>query len=193
MDDLLTFKQQLDHLLSHAFNAANNAESWQEKFSNTLKESFEFFLNQRQNKPAELIAKYLDKNLRAGSKNDEDVEWMLKKVLVLFRFIQGKDVFEAFYKKDFAKRLLLSKSASVDAGRLKCVDSCHSLSRDPLLILGVVEKNVLSGLKMECGSGFTGKLEGMFKDMETSKDLMTSFKVFFVDSETFPGTRHAVS
>lgn len=28
---------------------------------------------------------------------------------------QGKDVFEAFYKKDLAKRLLLGKSASVDA------------------------------------------------------------------------------
>lgn len=30
----------------------------------------------------------------------------------------GKDVFEAFYKKDLAKRLLLGKSASVDAERL---------------------------------------------------------------------------
>lgn len=27
----------------------------------------------------------------------------------------GKDVFEAFYKKDLAKRLLLGKSASFDA------------------------------------------------------------------------------
>ena len=29
--------------------------------------------------------------------------------------LPGKDVFEAFYKKDLAKRLLLGKSASVDA------------------------------------------------------------------------------
>lgn len=29
--------------------------------------------------------------------------------------ITGKDIFEAFYKKDLAKRLLLGKSASVDA------------------------------------------------------------------------------
>ena len=29
----------------------------------------------------------------------------------------GKDVFEAFYKKDLAKRLLVGKSASVDAER----------------------------------------------------------------------------
>ena len=30
-------------------------------------------------------------------------------------FLLGKDVFEAFYKKDLAKRLLVGKSASVDA------------------------------------------------------------------------------
>lgn len=30
-------------------------------------------------------------------------------------FFVGKDVFEAFYKKDLAKRLLVGKSASVDA------------------------------------------------------------------------------
>lgn len=29
--------------------------------------------------------------------------------------VAGKDVFEAFYKKDLAKRLLVGKSASVDA------------------------------------------------------------------------------
>lgn len=39
----------------------------------------------------------------------------LDRVLILFRYIQGKDVFEAFYKRDLAKRLLLGKSASFDA------------------------------------------------------------------------------
>lgn len=37
---------------------------------------------------------------------------MLKGIKLLF---SGKDVFEAFYKKDLAKRLLVGKSASVDA------------------------------------------------------------------------------
>lgn len=73
--------------------------------------------------------------------------------MVLFRFIHGKDVFEAFYKKDLAKRLLVGKSASVDA-----------------------EKSMLSKLKQECGGGFTSKLEGMFKDMELSKDINIAFK-----------------
>lgn len=28
----------------------------------------------------------------------------------------------------------------------------------------------------ECGAAFTSKLEGMFKDMELSKDIMIQFK-----------------
>jgi len=40
----------------------------------------------------------------------------------------GKDVFEAFYKKDLAKRLLVGKSASVDAEKSmlsKLKQGCH--------------------------------------------------------------------
>jgi cullin-4 len=120
-----------------------------------MKESFENLINQRQNKPAEVIAKYVDSKLRAGNKEstEEELEKILDKIMVLFRFIHGKDVFEAFYKKDLAKRLLVGKSASVDA-----------------------EKSMLSKLKQECGGGFTSKLEGMFKDMELSKDIMLAFK-----------------
>ena len=43
------------------------------------------------------------------------METVMDRVMVLFRYINGKDVFEAFYKKDLAKRLLLNKSASFDA------------------------------------------------------------------------------
>lgn len=35
---------------------------------------------------------------------------------------------------------------------------------------------MISKLKAECGSGFTAKLEGMFRDVELSRDVMTSFR-----------------
>ena len=35
---------------------------------------------------------------------------------------------------------------------------------------------MISKLKAECGSGFTSKLEGMFKDVELSRDVMASFR-----------------
>ncbi|KAJ3381845.1 Cullin-4A [Chytriomyces hyalinus] len=62
-----------------------------------------------------------------------------------------KDVFEAVYKKDLAKRLL-GKSSSVDS-----------------------EKSMLSKLKVKCSTAFTSKLENMFKDIETSKAFVTTF------------------
>ena len=84
--------------------------------------------------------------------------WYLALIQLIFSdhacaILLGKDVFEAFYKKDLAKRLLVGKSASVDA-----------------------EKSMLSKLKQECGAAFTSKLEGMFKDMELSKDVLVHFK-----------------
>ena len=135
VQDLLRFKSQLNDVLSKAFFTApalKQSEEWPEKFSNTLKESFGSFMNRRQNKPAELIARFIDKMLKAGTKevSEEELESTLDQVLVLFRFIHGKDVFEAFYKKDLAKRLLLGKSASFD-----------------------LEKSMLGKLRAECGPG----------------------------------------
>uniref|UniRef100_A0A8B9QAQ4 Cullin 4A n=1 Tax=Apteryx owenii TaxID=8824 RepID=A0A8B9QAQ4_APTOW len=153
VQELLDFKDKVDHIIEVCFQK-------NEKFINLMKESFETFINKRPNKPAELIAKYVDSKLRAGNKEatDEELERILDKIMIIFRFIHGKDVFEAFYKKDLAKRLLVGKSASVDA-----------------------EKSMLSKLKHECGAAFTSKLEGMFKDMELSKDVM------YMQNQSDPG------
>ncbi|CAH3104933.1 unnamed protein product [Porites lobata] len=159
VQDLLDFKEQLDSIIEDAFMRS-------EKFVNSMKDAFEAFINKRPNKPAELIAKFVDSKLRAGNKEatEEELEKLLDRIMVLFRFIHGKDVFEAFYKKDLAKRLLVGKSASVDA-----------------------EKSMLSKLKQECGAAFTSKLEGMFKDMELSKDVLVHFKQF-LQHQDLPGS-----
>lgn len=154
VQELLDFKDKMDTIVAECF--AKN-----EKFINSLKEAFEYFINQRTNKPAELIAKFVDTKLRSGNKesSEEEFEKILDKIMVLFRFIHGKDIFEAFYKKDLAKRLLVGKSASVDA-----------------------EKSMLLKLKQECGSAFTSRLEGMFKDMELSRELVINFKQYLINA-----------
>ncbi|KAF3930660.1 Cullin-4B [Dactylella cylindrospora] len=170
---LLELKSSLDHILKVSFNN-------DEELAHALRESFETFINEQRkgagyknnSKPSEMIAKYMDLLLRSGIKaisastgadgeetmgmGDEDVQLshQLDQALDLFRFIHGKDVFEAFYKKDLARRLLLGRSASADA-----------------------EKAMLSKLKTECGSGFTMNLEIMFKDIDISKENMASFKL----------------
>lgn len=165
VQELLDFKDRMDVVVNECFQA-------NEKFHNSLKEAFENFINIRPNKPAELIAKFVDSKLKAGNKKstEEELEKLLDKIMVLFRFIHGKDVFEAFYKKDLAKRLLVDKSASIDA-----------------------EKSMLCKLKQECGAGFTSKLEGMFKDMELSRELAAPFKQYLKNTQPSGSIEMSVS
>ncbi|RMX93773.1 hypothetical protein D0867_14093 [Hortaea werneckii] len=103
----------------------------------------------------------LEKAVDGAEENNEDEEVdedteiniQLDQVLDLFRFLQGKAVFEAFYKKDLARRLLMARSASSDA-----------------------ERSMLTRLKTECGAGFTQNLEQMFKDVELAREEMQSYK-----------------
>lgn len=50
VQDLLDFKDKMDHIVHNCFDH-------NDKFMNSLREAFEFFINQRSNKPAELIGK----------------------------------------------------------------------------------------------------------------------------------------
>lgn len=122
-----------------------------------MKEVFEMFINKRLNKLVEFIVKYVDLKFCVGNKEviDEEFEKMLDKIMIIFRFIYGKDVFEVFYKKDLVKCLLVGKSVFVD-----------------------VEKLMLFKFKYECGVVFISKFEGMFKDMEFFKDIMIQFKQY---------------
>ncbi|GAA5969499.1 hypothetical protein JCM11641_008134 [Rhodosporidiobolus odoratus] len=147
--NLIAFRHKAQALVKECFQA-------DEDFRGSVNSAFQFFVNKRENKPAEMMAKYLDAKLRSGNKGMDDaaLEATLNDVLYLFRFTQGKDIFEAFYKRDLAKRLLLNKSASFDA-----------------------ERSMLLKLKDECGPGFTQKLELMFKDMELSSDVMSAYSL----------------
>ncbi|KAL1956016.1 hypothetical protein VTO42DRAFT_7831 [Malbranchea cinnamomea] len=170
---LLKFKEDLDNIAKKSFHQNDT-------LNNTLREAFETFINQNRRtestwgtdnpKPGEMIAKYVDLLLRGGIKairgrdaqsrgadgvlvdEDSEVNKQLDQVLELFRFVHGKAVFEAFYKNDLARRLLMGRSASDEA-----------------------EKGMLSRLKSECGAAFTHNLESMFKDMDLARDDMAAY------------------
>ncbi|KAJ9602844.1 hypothetical protein H2200_012624 [Cladophialophora chaetospira] len=138
-------------------------------------------------KPGEMIAKHVDLLLKGGVKavprlqqatkpelsgkpeeehdfddntanEDAEINQHLSNALDLFRFVHGKAVFEAFYKKDLARRLLMGRSASFDA-----------------------ERNMLTRLKNECGAAFTHNLESMFKDMDLAREEMMSYNQLLDD------------
>lgn len=85
-------------------------------FIYALTDAFAVGFKIRRNKPAEMIAKYVDKAMRKGQGSTSDAEFqaLLDSALALYRFTDDKDVFRTFYHRSLAKRLLLDKTASDD-------------------------------------------------------------------------------
>ncbi|KAF4551128.1 Cullin-like protein 3 [Elsinoe fawcettii] len=189
---LLSLKRRLDNVWRSPFqrdeNLGHGLREAFDKFMNKTKKG-ESTWGTDNSKIGEMIAKYVDMLLRGGSKaipteltvskrdgghededddagldEDAEVNAQLDQVLDLFRFIHGKAVFEAFYKKDLAKRLLMGRSASADA-----------------------ERSMLTRLKTECGAGFTQNLEQMFKDVELGREEMAGYKDRLEEMHQKPG------
>jgi len=73
--------------------------------------------------------------------------------MVLFKYIEDKDVFQTFYTTKLSKRLIHNVSYSDEA-----------------------EASMIAKLKEACGFEYTNKLQRMFTDMSLSKDLTDQFK-----------------
>eukprot|EP01121_Diplochlamys_sp_Union-15-3_P009627 TRINITY_DN2624_c0_g3_i1.p1 TRINITY_DN2624_c0_g3~~TRINITY_DN2624_c0_g3_i1.p1 ORF type:complete len:772 (-),score=134.47 TRINITY_DN2624_c0_g3_i1:29-2344(-) len=106
-------------------------------------------------KSPELLAKYCDMLLKKSPKNPEEQETtrILDDVMLVFKYIEDKDVFQTFYSKMLAKRLIHSTSASE-----------------------YLEGQMISRLKQNCGYEYTSKLARMFNDMSLSRELQERFK-----------------
>jgi cullin 4 len=187
----LSLYKQIDRIYINAFQRNKDfayalRDAFEEIMNKTKKSSATH--NTDNTKQGEMIAKYVDLLLRGGHRaiptsvakayapqhnaEEEDNEVdeqdtimndQLDQVLDLFRFLHGKAVFEAFYKKDLARRLLMGRSASADA-----------------------ELSMLTRLKNECGEGFTHNLEVMFKDIELSKEEIAEHKNRVAEPDSRP-------
>jgi cullin 3 len=81
-------------------------------------QAFQTFINVNAKAP-EYISLFIDENLKKGlkGKSEDEVDVVLEKTIILFRFLLDKDVFERYYKAHLAKRLLNNRSVSEDAER----------------------------------------------------------------------------
>ncbi|KAJ6508165.1 Cullin [Mycena sanguinolenta] len=106
-------------------------------------------------KSPELLAKHADLLLRKNNKmvEEDDLEAALNRVMVLFKYIEDKDVFQQFYTTKLSKRLIHGVSASDES-----------------------EASMISKLKEACGFEYTNKWQRIFTDMSLSKDLTDQFK-----------------
>jgi len=73
--------------------------------------------------------------------------------MIVFKYIEDKDVFQKYYSKFLAHRLVKNVSASDDS-----------------------EANMISKLKQACGYDYTHKLHQMYRDYGISKGLNEKFK-----------------
>ncbi|THG92768.1 hypothetical protein EW026_g8250 [Hermanssonia centrifuga] len=147
VEDVLALKDKCDGIWMKAFQSDREVESG-------LNEAFETFINKNDKAP-EFISLFIDDNLKKGlkGKTDAEVDAVLDKTIIVFRYLTDKDVFDRYYKGHLAKRLLLGRSVSDDA-----------------------ERGMLAKLKVECGYQFTQKMEGMFHDMRISADTMQAYR-----------------
>jgi cullin 3 len=152
---VLELKTKYDHILREAF-------SNEPKMKSCVVEGFSSFINANPKTP-EFVSLFIDENLKKGikGKSEAETDAILDNATVLFRYIKDKDVFERYYKSHLAKRLLQGRSVSDDA-----------------------ERGMLAKLRLVAGYAFTTKLEGMFKDMKTSRDIMDDYKKHLSQSRT---------
>ncbi|EMC96363.1 hypothetical protein BAUCODRAFT_33693 [Baudoinia panamericana UAMH 10762] len=103
----------------------------------------------------EMLAKHADNVLKRSTKatEEDDMEKLLNQVMTIFKYIEDKDVFQKFYSRNLAKRLVNGTSANADA-----------------------ETSMISKLKDASGFEYTNKLQRMFQDMQTSKDLNAAYE-----------------
>lgn len=157
-------KAYIDALLEvHTQYAAlvQNAFVGESEFVRSLDNACREYVNRNKvcaknsNRSPEVLAKHADNVLKRSTKatEEDDMEKLLEQIMTIFKYIEDKDVFQKFYSRHLAKRLVNGTSASGDA-----------------------ETSMISKLKDASGFEYTNKLQRMFQDMQTSKDLNAAYE-----------------
>ena len=127
------------------------------KFVQALDRAMRQVINEKNSSP-ELLARYCDSLLKKGKNKGssvEDLDGKLKSLITVFRYLDDKDIFQKFYSKYLARRLIHGTSVSDDS-----------------------EEGVLSNLKQACGFEYTNKLQRMFTDMTLCEEVNSKFQEF---------------
>jgi cullin 3 len=147
VDDVLQLKDKFDTLWTQCFQGDLIIQSG-------LTKSFSEFINMF-TRSSEYVSLYIDDNLKRGikGKTEAEIDVILERAVVLIRYLQDRDLFQTYYQRHLARRLLHGKSESHD-----------------------VEKQIISRMKQEMGQQFTTKFEGMFRDLVTSSELTSGYR-----------------
>lgn len=147
VDDVLRLKDKFDNLWKLCFQEDLIIQS-------AMTKSFSQFINLF-SRSSEYVSLFIDDNLKRGirGKTEAEVDAVLEKAIILIRYLLDKDLFQTYYQRHLARRLLHGKSESHE-----------------------VEKQIIFRMKQEMGQQFTSKFEGMFRDLVTSSELTTGYR-----------------
>lgn len=158
------YKKHLD-LIGNIFNS-------DQLFVSALDKACAAIINHRLNpqqpcRSPELLAKYCDCLLRKPSSSsnqgttisknltESEIDEKLSLSIIVFKYIDDKDIFQKFYAKNLARRLIFSQLASMEA-----------------------EESMINKLKQVCGYEFTAKLQRMFTGIGVSNEQREKFNQY---------------
>ncbi|KAG5981422.1 hypothetical protein E4U55_002955 [Claviceps digitariae] len=147
VEDVLRLKDKFDNLLTQCFQSDLGIQT-------SLNKSFSDFINMF-SRSSEYVSLFIDDNLKRGirGKTEAEIDAILEKAIVVIRYLLDRDLFQTYYQRHLARRLLHGKSESHD-----------------------VEKQIISRMKQELGQQFTSRFEGMFRDLVTSSELTSTYR-----------------
>ncbi|RKP38385.1 Cullin family-domain-containing protein [Dimargaris cristalligena] len=157
--DLREVVEKLMHFHTKQLQACQDVFRNDPAFTAALDKAFRTVVNEQRTKALyapELFAKYCDLVLlrrpTRASLSETDREGRLHQMLHLFKYIDDKDVFQKFYTRALARRLMFNQCASPDT-----------------------EATIVAQLQSVCGVEYTNKLNQMFNDVAMSETLSQEF------------------
>ncbi|XP_071038251.1 cullin-2 isoform X4 [Parasteatoda tepidariorum] len=170
VESLLEVHEKYSNLIKNVFSA-------DQQFIGALDKACSAVINYKGSskfscRSPELLAKYCDSLLKKNAKTctETEVESKLGQSITVFKYIDDKDVFQKFYARMLAKRLIYAQSMSMDA-----------------------EETMINKLKQACGYEFTSKLHRMFTDVSVSGDLQGRFNQYLRDENVDLGINFSIS
>ncbi|TPX15579.1 uncharacterized protein E0L32_004277 [Thyridium curvatum] len=149
VNDIVQLKEKFDKIWTRCFEEDMLVQSSLTKGFTEL-----FTLCKRS---AEYVSLFIDDSFKRGvrGKSDVEIDAILDKSITMIRFLTDKDMFQRYYQKHLARRLLHNKSENPE-----------------------VETQMLARMQLDLGKNFTTKFEGMFKDMKNSEDLTSNYQKY---------------
>jgi len=176
--ELLSVHKRLASLCSQRFAPSKERDDSKKKSwgPGVLKDAFEEAVNAdaAATRFAETLAAFFAHAVASSS----DCARSLEGGMLLFRFSRSKDVFEAFFRRDLADRLLAQRSSSSsqhDATDGGSPTTTQKKKQEPKAGLAN-ERAAIALLEKECGATFASKLDGMCNDLDLAKTLGAEYR-----------------